>query len=108
MKLGINSIPVTPVSGNIEIVQTVESNGYEYCLLADEGMTPDIWVTLGLAARESKKIFLGPVTNGYTRHPAVTAIAMSTVKAMDMLTERDPDRRRFLNHYRSFIPKHKS
>ncbi|PKO04297.1 MAG: hypothetical protein CVU41_17885 [Chloroflexi bacterium HGW-Chloroflexi-3] len=79
MKLGINIIPVMPVSEIIAIIQAAESLGYEYCLLADEGMTPDVWVTLGLAARETSKIHLGPVTNGYTRHPAVTAIATATL-----------------------------
>lgn len=79
MKLGINIIPVMPVFEIITIIQTAESLGYDYCLLADEGMTPDVWVTLGLAARETDKILLGPVTNGYTRHPAVTAIATATL-----------------------------
>lgn len=79
MKLGINIIPVMPVSEIIEIIQAAESLGYDYCLLADEGMTPDVWVTLGLAARETNRIFLAPVTNGYTRHPAVTAIATATL-----------------------------
>lgn len=79
MKLGINIIPVMPLSEILEIIQVAESIGYEYCLVADEGMTPDVWVTLGLAARETKKIFLGPVTNGYTRHPAVTAISTATL-----------------------------
>lgn len=79
MKLGINIIPVMPISEIITIIKEAESIGYEYCLLADEGMTPDVWVTLGMAARETSKIFLGPVTNGYTRHPAVTAIAAATL-----------------------------
>ncbi len=79
MKLGINIIPVMPISEIIAIIKAAETIGYEYCLLADEGMTPDVWVTLGLAARETSKIILGPVTNGYTRHPAVTAIASATL-----------------------------
>ncbi len=79
MKLGINIIPVMPLTEIIEIIQAAEAIGYEYCLVADEGMTPDVWVTLGLAARETKNIFLGPVTNGYTRHPAVSAIATATL-----------------------------
>jgi len=79
MKLGINIIPVMPISEIIEIIQAAESIGYEYCLLADEGMTADVWVTLGLAAHETKNIYLGPVTNGYTRHPAITAIATATL-----------------------------
>ncbi len=79
MKLGINIIPVMPVSEIIAIIKSAEALGYEYCLLADEGMTPDVWVTLSLAAQETNRIFLGPVTNGYTRHPAVTAVATATL-----------------------------
>ncbi len=79
MKLGINIIPVMPISEIIAIIKAAESIGYEYCLVADEGMTPDVWVTLGLAARETSKLFLAPVTNGYTRHPAVTAVAAATL-----------------------------
>jgi 5,10-methylenetetrahydromethanopterin reductase len=79
MKLGINIIPVMPISEIIAIIKAAESIGYEYCLLADEGMTPDVWVTLSLAAGETSKIFLAPVTNGYTRHPAVTAVATATL-----------------------------
>jgi 5,10-methylenetetrahydromethanopterin reductase len=79
MKMGINIIPIMPLSEIIEIIQAAESIGYEYCLIADEGMTPDVWVTLGLAAHETKNIYLGPVTNGYTRHPAVTAIATASL-----------------------------
>ena len=79
IKLGINIIPVMPVFEIIELIQAAESIGYEYCLLADEGMTPDVYVTLGAISRETKTIHLGPVTNGYTRHPAVTAVAMATL-----------------------------
>jgi 5-methyltetrahydrofolate--homocysteine methyltransferase len=32
---------------------------------------------------------------------------ISTVKAMDMITERDPDCKKFLKHYRSSLPKQK-
>ncbi|MBE0686996.1 MAG: LLM class flavin-dependent oxidoreductase [Anaerolineaceae bacterium] len=82
MKLGLNIIPVMPVSEIIALIQAAESLGYEYCLLADEGMSSDVYVTLGVAARETEKIFLGPVTNGYTRHPAVTAVATATLNQM--------------------------
>jgi 5,10-methylenetetrahydromethanopterin reductase len=79
MKLGINIIPVMPVSEIISIIKSAEALGYEYCLLADEGMTADVWVTLSLAVQETSRIYLGPVTNGYTRHPAVTAVATATL-----------------------------
>jgi 5,10-methylenetetrahydromethanopterin reductase len=79
IKLGINIIPVMPISEIVELIQVAEAIGYEYCLLADEGMTPDVYVTLGAVSRETKTIQIGPVTNGYTRHPAVTAVAMATL-----------------------------
>lgn len=82
MKLGLNIIPVMPVSEIITLIQAAEAIGYEYCLLADEGMTPDVYVTLGAAAQATKNIFLGPVTNGYTRHPAVTAVATATLNQL--------------------------
>jgi hypothetical protein len=79
IKLGINIIPVMPISEIIELIQVAETIGYEYCVLADEGMTSDVYVTLGAVSRETKTIQIGPVTNGYTRHPAVTAVGMATL-----------------------------
>lgn len=82
INVGINIIPVMPVSEIIELIQVAEEIGYKYCLLADEGMTPDVYVTLGAAAKLTTKIKLGPVTNGYTRHPAVTAVATATLNQL--------------------------
>jgi 5,10-methylenetetrahydromethanopterin reductase len=79
VKLGINIIPEMAVSEILDLIQAAEEIGYEYCLLADEGLTPDVYVTLGAASKLTRKITLGPVTNGYTRHPAVTAVALATL-----------------------------
>ena len=82
IQLGINIIPVMPVQEIIAIIKVAEELDYSHCLLADEGSTPDVYVTLGAAAHQTKKIHLGPVTNGYTRHPAVTATAIATLNEL--------------------------
>jgi 5,10-methylenetetrahydromethanopterin reductase len=60
----------------------VEAWGFDGMLLADsQNLNADIWVELGLAARATERIGLGPgVTNPATRHPAVTASAIATLQ----------------------------
>lgn len=79
IQMGLQIIPTMPVREAIDTIRTAEELGYQYCVLADEGFMPDVYVTLGLAAQETSTIKLGPVTNGYTRHPAVTANAAATL-----------------------------
>ncbi|MFM7582775.1 MAG: LLM class flavin-dependent oxidoreductase [Caldilinea sp.] len=78
-QLGIQIIPTMPISEVIEIGVMAEALGYDFCLLADEGFMPDVYVALGAIAQRTQRIQLGPVTNGYTRHPAVTANAVATL-----------------------------
>ena len=59
-----------------------ERLGYDYCLVADEGFHPDVYACLGAIARATDRITLGVLTNGYTRHPAVTAAAAATVNEL--------------------------
>ena len=79
-RLGLQIIPKLPVSELIETVQVAEELGYDYCLVADEGFMHDVYIVLGALAGATSRITLGPVTNGYTRHPAVTAAAMATLQ----------------------------
>jgi 5,10-methylenetetrahydromethanopterin reductase len=77
--VGIQIIPTMAVKELIETICAAEELGYGYCVVADEGFMPDVYVSLGAAAQRTSRIRLGPVTNGYTRHPAVTANAMATL-----------------------------
>ena len=77
IQFGINIIPMMPVQEIIIIIKAAEGFGYSYCLLADEGSTPDVYVTLGAAAIQTKEISLGPVTNGYTRQQDLNQILPS-------------------------------
>lgn len=79
IEMGLQIIPTMPLGEVLDIIRTAEALGYGYCVVADEGFMPDVYVTLGIAARETSTIKLGPVTNGYTRHPAVTANAAATL-----------------------------
>ena len=79
MELGLQIFPSMSVNDIITIACEAERLGYDQCLLADEGFLPDPYVTLGAIAVQTSRIKLGPVTNGYTRHPAASAIAMATL-----------------------------
>ncbi|MFW3169741.1 LLM class flavin-dependent oxidoreductase [Geodermatophilus sp. CPCC 206100] len=59
-----------------------EAWGFDGLLLADsENLVGDPYVELALAARETRRLRLGPaVTNPVTRHPVVTAAAVATLQ----------------------------
>ena len=76
---GIHIVPLMPARDVVTIAVEAERIGYDYCLIADEGFHPDIYATLGVVARETERMAIGAMTNGYTRHPAVTAAALATV-----------------------------
>jgi len=80
--LGLQIVPTMAVEELVETVRVAEDLGYSYCMVADEGLMYDVWVVLGLLASSTSSIHLGVVTNGYTRHPAVTAAALATVNSV--------------------------
>ena len=79
---GVHIVPLMPARDVISVAVEAERLGYEYCLIADEGFHPDIYACLGAIARATDRITLGVLTNGYTRHPAVTASAAATVNEL--------------------------
>jgi 5,10-methylenetetrahydromethanopterin reductase len=82
LSLGVQIIPTMPAHEVIDTALAAEELGYDYCLLADEGFMPDVYVCLGAIAQRTTRLRLGPVTNGYTRNPAVTATAAATLDAL--------------------------
>lgn len=82
IEMGIQIIPTMPVAELLETITVAEALDYRYCVVADEGFMPDVYVSLGAAAQCTSRIRLGPVTNGYTRHPAVTATALATLNEL--------------------------
>ncbi len=82
LQLGVNLIPSMPVKEVIDTALVAEELGFEYFFLADEGFMQDVYVCLGSIAQQTSKMKLGPVTNGYTRHPVATAVAMATLNEL--------------------------
>ena len=79
---GVHIVPLMAPGDVISVAVEAERLGYEYCLVADEGFHPDVYACLGAIARATDRITLGVLTNGYTRHPAVTAAAAATVNEL--------------------------
>lgn len=79
---GVHIVPLMPSGDVISVAVEAERLGYDYCLVADEGFHPDVYACLGAIARATDRITLGVLTNGYTRHPAVTAAAAATVNEL--------------------------
>ena len=79
---GVHIVPLMSAGDVISVAVEAERLGYEYCLVADEGFHPDVYACLGVIARATDRITLGVLTNGYTRHPAVTAAAAATVNEL--------------------------
>jgi 5,10-methylenetetrahydromethanopterin reductase len=78
-KFGVHIVPLMPADAVVELGIAAERIGYDYCLVADEGFHPDVYACMGAIARETDTMRIGPATNGYTRHPAVTAAAVATI-----------------------------
>ena len=62
------------------LARKVEDWGYDYIWLADERFFREVYSSLTLCALNTTKIQLGVcVTDPYSRHPALTAMAISTL-----------------------------
>ena len=80
--LGLQIVPTMPVDELLDTVRLAEELGYDYCMVADEGLMHDVYAVLGAAAQTTSTIRLGVVTNPYTRHPAVTAAGVATINEL--------------------------
>lgn len=81
MRSGVALQPVDPVDVYEDMVEEIETLGYDELWMTDSSLHARyVWVYLTLAARATRSIQIGTaVTNPVTRHPAITAIAASTV-----------------------------
>ena len=69
-----------PVKHMLERVKLAEANGYDTAWLADERFYREVYSCLTYFAQHTSRIKVGPcVTDPYTRHPALTAMAIATL-----------------------------
>jgi 5,10-methylenetetrahydromethanopterin reductase len=65
----------------VDLARLAEAAGFDRLGISDVVFWPDCFMLLGLVARETSRIELGPmVTNPYSRHPAVLAGLMATLQ----------------------------
>jgi len=65
----------------VDLARLAEDAGFDRLGISDVVFWPDCFVLLGLVARETSRVQLGPmVTNPYSRHPAVMAGIMATLQ----------------------------
>lgn len=79
---GIMIVPGQSIPEAVDAAQTAEDAGFECCLIADEGFTYDVYALMTSVLLNTKRIRVAPMTNPYTRHPAVTAAAIASVNAL--------------------------
>lgn len=81
MRTSINIMPEGPVSEICDIASVAEDLGFGRCWVFDEGLAArDVYVTLTAIGAATESLEIGPgITNPFTRHPATTAAAISTL-----------------------------
>jgi 5,10-methylenetetrahydromethanopterin reductase len=64
----------------VALAQLAERTGYDFVWLADERFFREVYASLTLCALRTERVKLGPcVTDPYSRHPALTAMAIATL-----------------------------
>jgi 5,10-methylenetetrahydromethanopterin reductase len=77
---GLLLLPALPPDRLAATARLAERTGYDYLWLADERFFREVYASLTHAAHVTERIRIGPcVTDPYSRHPALTAMAIATL-----------------------------
>jgi 5,10-methylenetetrahydromethanopterin reductase len=80
LRTGLLLLPARPVAEMAALVARAEALGYDDVWLADERFFREVYATLAAFAARTTRVRLGPcVTDPYSRHPALTAVAIATL-----------------------------
>jgi 5,10-methylenetetrahydromethanopterin reductase len=80
VKAGLLLLPHDPPDRLVEVARIAEAVGYDHFWLADERFFREVYVSLALVAHSTSRITVGTcVTDPYSRHPALTAMAIATL-----------------------------
>jgi len=80
LRTGLLLLPSRPVPEMAALVARAEALGYDDVWLADERFFREVYATLTVFAQSTRRVRLGPcVTDPYSRHPALTAMAIATL-----------------------------
>ena len=80
LRTGLLLLPSRPVPEMAALVARAEALGYDDVWLADERFFREVYAILAVFAHSTRRVRLGPcVTDPYSRHPALTAMAIATL-----------------------------
>jgi 5,10-methylenetetrahydromethanopterin reductase len=80
LRTGLLLLPTYEPARLADLAVLAESAGYDDFWLADERFFREVYACLTLCALRTRRIRLGPcVTDPYSRHPALTAMAIATL-----------------------------
>src|SRR5512132_609645 len=80
LRTGLLMLPAYAPARLADLAGLAESTGFDDFWLADERFFREVYACLTLCALRTRRIRLGPcVTDPYSRHPALTAMAIATL-----------------------------
>jgi 5,10-methylenetetrahydromethanopterin reductase len=80
LSTGLLLLPTYTSDRLTALAQLAERTGYDFLWIADERFFREVYASLTLCALRTERIKLGPcVTDPYSRHPALTAMAIATL-----------------------------
>jgi len=80
VRTGLLLLPTYDPGRLAALAELTESTGYDDLWLADERFFREVYASLTVCALRTRRIRLGPcVTDPYSRHPALTAMAIATL-----------------------------
>ena len=80
MRIGLLMLGDAPAQVMVERARLAEAVGYDTVWVADERFYREVYSCLTHIAGHTSKVLLGPcVTDPFSRHPALTAMAIATL-----------------------------
>ena len=80
LRTGLLLLPTYESARLAALAELAEGTGYDDLWLADERFFREVYASLTVCALRTRRIRLGPcVTDPYSRHPALTAMAIATL-----------------------------
>lgn len=80
LRTGLLLLGEHPPGRLLDLAGQAEALGFDYLWYADERFYREVYASLTLCARHTTRLRLGPcVTDPYSRHPALTAMAIATL-----------------------------
>ena len=83
-RLGLLFLGRRPAARFAQVARHAEARGFDFFWIPDERFFREVYSLCAVVAGATERIMVGPcVTDPYTRHPALTAMAIATLDERD-------------------------